>query len=198
MWLSEWQTVWKEPYQKMMRHKQNIESTFCNLVNIFPKCTLNSLLLLRCNHSIPFSVKWLYWTEFILSGMKTPSCKSSICHLWYRPAVSQQGVKVHFQNLGNWQELICGIYCIEVAIHLVSKGEPSLLGKVCLRTTQVAPTVALAGCRCCWAEAWFWLHFQYCRFFKKEHWIIRTRIGKLPKNFQIAIYLISAGGSLML
>lgn len=73
-------------------------------------------------------------------------------------------------------ELISGIYCIEVTIHLVSKGEPSLLGKVCLRTTQIAPTVAFAECWCCWAETWFHLPFWNCRFFKKEHWIIRTRI----------------------
>lgn len=114
-------------------------------------------------------------SQDILSGMKIPSFKSSLCRSYHYPFVSQQRSKFIPQTLAV-DELICGIYCIEVAIHLVSKGEPSLLGKVCLRTTQVAPTVALADCRCCRAEAWLCFCFRQRGFFKKEHWIIRRRI----------------------
>lgn len=106
-----------------------------------------------------------------LSSVMSPSCLLT-------------EVRVHFQNLGSWWELICGIYCIEVAIHLMSEGEPSLLGKVCLRTTQAAPTVALTDCWCCWAQTWLRLCVWYRRFFKKEHCIIRTRKGKC-QNCQI-------------
>lgn len=129
-------------------------------------------LLLQYNHSIHKSIRWLYWTEFRTSWVAWRRHLDTITQLL-------TGVRVHFQNLGEWLVLICGIYCIEVAIHLVPKGEPSLLGKICLRTTQAAPTVALTDCRCCWAETWLWLCFWYRRFFKKQHWIVRTRIGKI-------------------
>lgn len=114
-------------------------------------------LLLQYNHSIHKSIRWLYWTEFRTSWVAWRRHLDTITQLL-------TGVRVHFQNVGDWLVLICGIYCIEVAIHLVPKGEPSLLGKICLRTTQAAPTVALTDCRCCWAETWLWLCFWYRRF----------------------------------
>lgn len=75
------------------------------------------------------------------------------------------GVRVRVQELGSTLELICGIHCMNVAVHLVSEGDPGLLGIVHLRAAQAAPAVALAACRCRGGEAWlrfFTRFFSFC------------------------------------
>lgn len=60
-------------------------------------------------------------------------------------------------------KLVCGINCIDVAIHLVSKWEPSLVGKIGLWATQTTAAVPFTAPGGGGTQPRFHLFTCYCR-----------------------------------
>ncbi len=80
-------------------------------------------------------------------------------------------------------KLVSGVHCINVAIHLVSQWEPSLVGKIGLWATQTAAAVPFTAPGGSGTQPRFHLFTCYCWITRKEN----NTIISLHKKYNIKI-----------